>query len=125
MYTCIATKDGEVALCAVTTSAAAETGGDGDTAGVAPVAIFRALPPDDGGPVSTQHTYTAGALHPDGLIYVAGTTTGAVHVWDFRNKSLASTLFFKADESAAEVADAVTNMDFSNNGYHAVGYASV
>jgi WD40 repeat protein len=46
-------------------------------------------------------------------------------VWDFRNKCLASTLFFKADENAVEVADAVTDLVFSNNGYHlAVAYAS-
>lgn len=36
--------------------------------------------------------YTSAALHPDGLIYVAGTKTGKLHVWDFRNKVLAATL---------------------------------
>ena len=36
--------------------------------------------------------YTAACLHPDGLIYVAGTKTGKLHVWDFKNKMLAATL---------------------------------
>ena len=36
--------------------------------------------------------YTCGALHPDGLLYAAGTSTGKVHMWDFKNKVLASTL---------------------------------
>jgi hypothetical protein len=36
--------------------------------------------------------YSCGALHPDGLLYAAGTTKGQVHMWDFKNKVLASTL---------------------------------
>jgi len=36
--------------------------------------------------------YTCGAVHPDGLLYAAGTKTGAIHMWDFKNKVLASTL---------------------------------
>ena len=36
--------------------------------------------------------YTAACLHPDGLIYVAGTKMGKLHVWDFKNKVLAATL---------------------------------
>lgn len=36
--------------------------------------------------------YTCGALHPDGLLYAAGTKIGAIHMWDFKNKVLASTL---------------------------------
>ena len=36
--------------------------------------------------------YTCGALHPDGLLYAAGTKSGAIHMWDFKNKVLASTL---------------------------------
>lgn len=36
--------------------------------------------------------YASAALHPDGLIYVAGTKTGKMHVWDFKNKVLAATL---------------------------------
>ncbi|KAL3934204.1 MAG: hypothetical protein SGBAC_010026 [Bacillariaceae sp.] len=54
--------------------------------------------------------YTCGALHPDGLIYAAGTTTGKVHMWDFKNKLLASVL--------EEGEDSVEAITFSNNGYH-------
>jgi pre-mRNA-processing factor 19 len=45
-----------------------------------------------------QHTndekeeYTCGALHPDGLLYMTGTKTGKVHVWDFKNKNCAAAL---------------------------------
>lgn len=35
--------------------------------------------------------YSAGGLHPDGLICAAGTSTGQVHLWDFKNQTLAST----------------------------------
>jgi len=54
--------------------------------------------------------YTCGALHPDGLIYAAGTSTGKVHIWDFKNKLLASVL--------EEGEDSVEAIAFSNNGYH-------
>jgi pre-mRNA-processing factor 19 len=47
------------------------------------VALFRA---DD------NQKYTAGALHPDGLIYVAVTTNGELHVGDFKSQTCASTL---------------------------------
>ena len=40
----------------------------------------------------SNDNYTAAALHPDGLIYVAGTKTGKLHIWDFKNKTLATTL---------------------------------
>ena len=40
----------------------------------------------------SNDSYTAAALHPDGLIYVAGTKSGKLHVWDFKNKTLAVTL---------------------------------
>ena len=40
----------------------------------------------------SNDNYTAAALHPDGLIYVAGTKTGNLHIWDFKNKTLATTL---------------------------------
>ena len=41
---------------------------------------------------SPSTEYVCGALHPDGLIYAAGTKTGAIHMWDLKNKVLASTL---------------------------------
>ena len=33
--------------------------------------------------------FTCGELHPDGLLYAAGTKIGAVQIWDFRSKTLA------------------------------------
>lgn len=63
--------------------------------------------------------YTSAALHPDGLIYVAGTKTGKLHVWDFKNKLLAATL------QEGEEGDATTAVAVSNNGYHiAAGHDS-
>lgn len=60
---------------------------------------------------------SSGALHPDGLIYIAGTTTGDLLVWDFKSKTLASTL-------KSENGSAVMQICFSNNGYHvAVAFA--
>lgn len=47
------------------------------------IATFR----DD----KNEETYTAGCIHPDGLIYLAGTKTGKLHVWDLKNKVLAAT----------------------------------
>eukprot|EP00934_Nitzschia_sp_Nitz4_P005159 Nitzschia sp. Nitz4//scaffold6_size259037//92749//94444//NITZ4_001064-RA/size259037-augustus-gene-0.289-mRNA-1//1//CDS//3329556863//5149//frame0 len=68
----------------------------------------------------TPAVYTCGAIHPDGLLYAAGTATGEVHLWDFKSKTLASRL----QESASE-EDAVTCIAFSNNGYHlATGHKS-
>jgi WD40 repeat protein len=43
---------------------------------------------DDNG----QTEFTCGALHPDGLLYVAGTKDGALWTWDFRSKNLAAIL---------------------------------
>ena len=40
----------------------------------------------------SKEDYTSAALHPDGLIYVTGTKTGKLHVWDLKNKVLAATL---------------------------------
>eukprot|EP00537_Pseudo-nitzschia_pungens_P008847 CAMPEP_0172381010 /NCGR_PEP_ID=MMETSP1060-20121228/70732_1 /TAXON_ID=37318 /ORGANISM="Pseudo-nitzschia pungens, Strain cf. cingulata" /LENGTH=590 /DNA_ID=CAMNT_0013108777 /DNA_START=282 /DNA_END=2054 /DNA_ORIENTATION=+ len=78
-----------------------------------PIATFRSqLADDDDG-------YTAACLHPDGLIYVAGTRSGKIHVWDFKNKVLAATL------QDGDGSDGVTAIAFSNNGYHiAVGHDS-
>jgi len=36
--------------------------------------------------------YTTGAMHPDGLLYAAGTSQGQVLIWDIKNKGLAQTL---------------------------------
>lgn len=68
-HVCVATKNGKLSLLSV-------------SGGVSEISVFSA---DD-----TE--YTCGALHPDGLIYAAGTEKGQVHMWDFKNKVLASTL---------------------------------
>ena len=39
-----------------------------------------------------ETTYSSGVLHPDGLISAAGMSTGAIHLWDFKNQTLADTL---------------------------------
>jgi len=59
-----------------------------------------------------KEEYTCGSLHPDGLLFISGTKSGQVHVWDLKNKSLATSLK-EGDED-----DAVTAVSFSNNGYH-------
>lgn len=54
-------------------------------------------------------TLTAGALHPDGLIYIVGTTSGALAIWDLKNQVLAGVM-----GGGSPVVDLI----FSNNGYH-------
>jgi pre-mRNA-processing factor 19 len=71
-HVCVATESGKLSLLSVNVSGS----------GVSEISVFSA---DD-----TE--YTCGALHPDGLIYAAGTKKGQVHMWDFKNKVLASTL---------------------------------
>jgi pre-mRNA-processing factor 19 len=70
---------------------------------------------------SPNVTYTSGELHPDGLIYAAGTSEGKVHLVDFKSQQLASTL-----ESEETKGEAIVAISFSNNGYHlAIATASV
>jgi pre-mRNA-processing factor 19 len=56
-------------------------------------------------------TYTCGALHPDGLIYVCGTSKGDCKVWDLKAKGLAAII-------PGEVQVPVTSLAISENGYH-------
>lgn len=56
-----------------------------------------------------QAEFTCGALHPDGLIYIAGTNSGDLQIWDLKNKNMAGTL---------SGSDAVVCVTVSNNGYH-------
>ena len=60
--------------------------------------------------------YTTGRLHPDGLLFAAGTDSGDLQLWDFKSGSLAITLKSDTDDSA------VMDISFSSNGYH---FASV
>jgi pre-mRNA-processing factor 19 len=39
-----------------------------------------------------EDKYTAGAMHPDGLIYAVGTEGGKLVVWDLKTQSVAMTL---------------------------------
>lgn len=71
-HICVATKSGKVFVCLVEENAI--------------IHIAKFSSDDD------SVEYTCGALHPDGLIYAAGTKNGQVHMWDFKNKVLASTL---------------------------------
>ena len=47
---------------------------------------------NDGDDKKKKEEYTAGALHPDGFLYIAGTKTGRLYAWDFKNKALALTM---------------------------------
>ena len=44
--------------------------------------------------------YSCGAVHPDGLLFAAGTTSGHVHLWDFKNNVLASVLKVSSQNQA-------------------------
>mmetsp|Transcript_37817 Transcript_37817/g.42624 ORF Transcript_37817/g.42624 Transcript_37817/m.42624 type:complete len:575 (-) Transcript_37817:70-1794(-) len=68
-----------------------------------------------------EEEYTSAALHPDGLVYVAGTKTGRLLVWDFKNKKLAATMNIPEGEEQ----EGVSAIAISNNGYLiAAGYNS-
>ncbi|KAL7479721.1 hypothetical protein ACHAW6_005447 [Cyclotella cf. meneghiniana] len=55
--------------------------------------------------------YTVGAMHPDGLIYTAGTESGKLIVWDLKTQKLAMAL-------TVSEGNPVTNIAISENGYH-------
>ncbi|KAL3917639.1 MAG: hypothetical protein SGILL_004619 [Bacillariaceae sp.] len=60
----------------------------------------------------TKEDYRCAGLHPDGLVYIAGTKTGRMHIWDLKNKVLAANL------KEGEDTDPLTALSFSSNGYH-------
>ncbi len=70
-HVCVATSDGRVLICLL------------EAGKLSTVAEFK-------GKSSVE--YTCGAVHPDGLLYAAGTRTGEINMWDFKNKALASTM---------------------------------
>ena len=92
-YILAATKSGKVAFLAL------REGG---------VLVQVALLGQSGG-AATE--YTCGALHPDGLIYEAGTSDGSIVIWDLKSQTVAGTL--KAHGEAS-----ITSLDISDNGYH-------
>ena len=63
---------------------------------------------------TSESTIACGAMHPDGLIYVVGTTAGKIDLWDFKSGLLAGTLETPGDDVH------VTAFQFSANGYHLV-----
>lgn len=75
-HLCVATSEGKLVVCCIIKES-----------GVQAVSHFTS---------DTEVKYSCGALHPDGLLYAAGTTTGQVHMWDLKNKVLASTLKVRA-----------------------------
>jgi pre-mRNA-processing factor 19 len=60
-------------------------------------------------PPTPQTQYTTAALHPDGLIYVTGTSEGNLLLWDLKSSSLAATL---------PGTTSLTDVTVSPNGYH-------
>jgi WD40 repeat protein len=87
-HVCLATASGKLIVCAIRRTEKV----------IEQVSHFAASV--DAGPLS----YSSGALHPDGLIYAAGTPQGDVHIWDLKSKVLASTLkvrtFFRSSTAS-------------------------
>ena len=68
-------------------------------------------------PDAATTPYTAGALHPDGLVYATGGQNGIITVWESRSQSLAGTIARK-DGDKNVIGEAVSAIAFSENGYH-------
>lgn len=92
----VATQGGKVCLLTLSSSSSSQT---------TVVSVFSASTPNT--------SYTAACLHPDGLIYVAGTAEGALLLWDLKSKSLAASM-----QEEKETASAVRMVQVSPNGYH-------
>ncbi|GKY91463.1 hypothetical protein MPSEU_000118600 [Mayamaea pseudoterrestris] len=58
---------------------------------------------------------TCGCLHPDGLIYICGTSDGNLQIWDLKNKCLGGTL---VAANSSDSSSSVTHVGISENGYH-------
>lgn len=56
--------------------------------------------------------YASGALHPDGLIFAAGTTKGQLFVWDFKNKNLAAKIPVSTLSSVLILVHGTVNLTF-------------
>ena len=62
--------------------------------------------------------FSSGCLHPDGLIYAAGTTTGKVLIYDLKTQSVAGTL-------SGHNGHPINCINISENGYHVATSSSV
>jgi pre-mRNA-processing factor 19 len=60
--------------------------------------------------------YTAGCMHPDGFIYIAGTDDGHLIVWDLKTQAVAGTL--KGGGGGEGGGGSVGCIAISENGYH-------
>ncbi|KAL3805263.1 hypothetical protein ACHAW5_005675 [Stephanodiscus triporus] len=58
--------------------------------------------------------YTAGCMHPDGFIYIAGTADGSLIVWDLKTQAVAGTLLGVGRQDGCQI----NCMCISENGYH-------
>ena len=63
------------------------------------------------------HKYTAGCMHPDGLIYIAGMSDGRLIVWDMKTQTVAGMLVTEGGGDAS-TSSSITNIAISENGYH-------
>jgi pre-mRNA-processing factor 19 len=66
----------------------------------------------DGGLEATK--YTAGCMHPDGFIYIAGTEDGSLIVWDLKTQAVAGTLRGEGGANGCPI----NCISISENGYH-------
>jgi WD40 repeat protein len=48
--------------------------------------------PKEGSEGNDMIEYTSGCMHPDGFIYIAGTSDGSLIVWDLKSQAVAGTL---------------------------------
>ena len=61
--------------------------------------------------------YTAGCMHPDGLIYIAGMSDGRLIVWDMKTQTVAGMLMTEGGGDAS-TSSSIANIAISENGYH-------
>lgn len=61
--------------------------------------------------------YTAGCMHPDGFIYIAGMSDGRLIVWDMKKQTVAGMLVTEGGGDVS-TSSSITNIAISENGYH-------